>query len=101
MMSEVAERLTRMEPENAAWWISWAYSLRMMKSIQRAKKILQDALELHPRVARIHFDLACYECVEGNINIARHCLGVACKMDPALRADALDDPDLDQFWESF
>ena len=42
----------------------------------------------------LQFNLACYECVMGNVAEARKRLRMACKIDRQFKAAALDEPDL-------
>ena len=47
----------------------------------------------------LHFNLACYECVLGNVAEARKRLRKACKLDKQFKAAALDEPDLKGMWD--
>ncbi|HEY5741296.1 MAG TPA: hypothetical protein VIS99_02040 [Terrimicrobiaceae bacterium] len=63
MAAAVASHLVKIEPEEAGWWISLAYSLRRAESIEKAETILLRARELHHDNALIEFNLACYASV--------------------------------------
>ena len=47
----------------------------------------------------LQFNLACYECVMGNVAEARKRLRMACKIDKRFKAAALDEPDLKGLWD--
>jgi lipopolysaccharide biosynthesis regulator YciM len=40
MAAAVASHLVKVEPENEAWWINLAYSVRRAESVERAEAIL-------------------------------------------------------------
>jgi Flp pilus assembly protein TadD len=83
------------EPTDAAWWIQAGYALRRSATLARAEEILRKALEYHPKQPLIHYNLACYACVEGREEEARERLVEAAKEDIDLYLKmAKDDPDL-------
>ena len=61
--------------ETAGWWISLAYALRRTESIEKAEAILLRAQAIHPKVAMIAFNLACYASVTGRMEEAKERLG--------------------------
>ena len=65
MAAAVASHLVKVEPENEAWWISLAYAVRRTESVEKAEAILLRAQAIHPKVAMIAFNLACYASVTG------------------------------------
>jgi len=67
MAAAVASHLVKVEPENAGWWISLAYSVRRIESVEKAEAILLRAQAIHPKVAMIAFSLACYASVTGRL----------------------------------
>ena len=85
-------------PEEPTFWVERAYVARRAESIQVARTILHDALVRFPEVAVIPFNLACYECQLGDLQLAREYLDAACKIDPAYRTLALEDEDLKPLW---
>jgi len=91
----LAESLAKKSPKNPQWWILWAYALRREQSVEAARAVLLDAAANHPDVALIPYNLACYSCVEGNVETAAALLKRAFAMDERLKQTALDDPDLD------
>jgi Flp pilus assembly protein TadD len=60
MAAAVASHLVKVEPENEAWWINLAYSVRRSEGIEQAEAILLRAQAMHPKAAMIAFNLACY-----------------------------------------
>jgi hypothetical protein len=55
---------------------------------------------LHPSCAVLHYNMACYECLLGDIPEARRRLSVACKMGKEWKTGALTDPDLKTMWDA-
>ncbi len=53
-------RLARRGP----WWINLAY-FRRVEDVEKAEAILLRAQSIHPKVAMIAFNLACYASVTG------------------------------------
>ncbi len=43
----------------------------------------------------IQYNLACYACVSGDLDVAKEKLKRAFELDPELKLTSLDDPDLD------
>ena len=99
-MRGIAERLTRIDPNDPGWVVSYAFATRRAESLQAARGILLAAIERHPREPVIPYNLACYECQLGNLKSATRYLEHAIKMKPGMRAMALDDPDLEPLWDS-
>ena len=60
MAAAVASHLVKVDRGTAGWWISLAYALRRTESIEKAEAILLRAQAIHPKVAMIAFNLACY-----------------------------------------
>ena len=97
MAAAVASHLVKVEPENAGWWISLAYALRRTESVEKAEAILLRAQAIHPKVAMIAFNLACYASVTGRMEEAKERLRHAIELDKDVRRLALDDEDLKPF----
>ncbi len=91
----LAESLAGRSPQNPAWWIHWAYSLRREQSVEAAREVLEQAVRIHPDVSLIPYNLACYACMTGNMVEAGKLLQRAVILDPRLKLVALKDPDLD------
>jgi Flp pilus assembly protein TadD len=87
------------EPENEAWWINLAYSVRRSEGVEKAEAILLRAQAIHPKVAIIAFNLACYASVTGRMEEAKEHLQHAIDLDKDIRGLALDDEDLKLLWD--
>ena len=86
--------LTREKPEDAGWWIMWAYATRRAESISAAEKILLEAEANHPQEATIQFNLGCYACQRGDLSQARERVDRAIALNEHFREAAATDPDL-------
>lgn len=95
--SELAEQ----HPGTPQGWIHWAYALRELGRIKEALEVLQAAEPLHPKVGVIHFNLACYHCLLGEMPSAKKRLERACRIKSDWKKAALEDPDLKELWEHF
>lgn len=95
--SELAKR----HPGTPQGWIHWAYALRELGRIKEALEVLLAAEPLHPKVGVIHFNLACYHCLLGDMRSAKRRLERACRLKPDWKKTALEDPDLQTLWEHF
>jgi hypothetical protein len=100
LMRTVAGRLAAHDPADAQWAISLAYATRRAQSIEAAKCILLEAVERHPTEPILHYNLACYECQLGDIEVAKARLAHAFDLEPKCRLMALDDDDLAPLWDS-
>ena len=60
MAEAVASHLVKVDPGTPGWWISLAYALRRTESVEKEEVILLRARAIHPKVAMIAFNLACY-----------------------------------------
>jgi tetratricopeptide (TPR) repeat protein len=99
LMQVVAKMMALHEPDNPEWTVSWAYATRRTDSIEAARIILLTAVEAQPDVAIFHYNLAYYECLLGDVEVAKARLHHAFKLDPPLRLKALEDEDLKAVWE--
>lgn len=89
---------TEANPENATWWIQYAYATRRAESVEAAEKILLSGLKQHPEEAMIWFNLSCYACVTGRLDDARDRLAQAYGLDKACLELARTDEDLRPIW---
>lgn len=99
LMQTVARKLALYDGENPNWIVSLAAATRRAENIEAAKRILLEAVEQHPNHALMHYNLACYESVLGELEVAKARLEHALKMDPGMRVMALDDEDLKPLWD--
>ena len=99
MAAAVASHLVKVQPENAGWWISLAFAIRRAESVDKAEAILLRAQAIHPKVAMLAFNLACYASVTGRFEEAKARLQHAIELDKEIRELALDDEDLQPLWD--
>jgi Tfp pilus assembly protein PilF len=92
---KTCERLVERAPDDAGWWIMWAYGVRRAHSLDAAEKILLQAASLHPADATIQFNLGCYACQLGRPEEARRRVERAIALDEKFRELAASDPDLE------
>jgi lipopolysaccharide biosynthesis regulator YciM len=100
LMQTVAKKLTEHDPENPRWPLAWAFATRRADSLDAARRILVEAWKVHEKEPLFPFNIACYMCQLGQVEIAKGMLEVAFKMDRGMRMMALDDEDLRPLWDS-
>jgi Flp pilus assembly protein TadD len=94
----VASHLVKVDPQTAGWWISLAYAVRRTESVEKAEAILLRARKMHPQVAMIAFNLACYASVTVRMEEAKARLRQAIALDKEVRKLAIEDEDLKPLW---
>jgi Flp pilus assembly protein TadD len=99
MAAAIASHLMKVEPENEGWWISLAYSMRRSEGVEKAEAILLRAQAIHPKVAMIAFNLACYASVTGRMDDAKERLRHAIDLDKNIQKLAINDEDLKPLWD--
>ena len=100
LLLAVANALARLAPKDEQGWISWAFAFRELERVPEAQEVLLKAESIHGKSsATLHYNLACYACLLGNMEEAKSRLSTACKMDAQSKVDALDDPDLKAMWD--
>jgi thioredoxin-like negative regulator of GroEL len=82
-------------------WVALGCAARRTRSVGAARDTMVDALAAvgdgHPA---IHYNLACYQCLLGNVEAAKEHLSVACRIDSSFKSAALGDDDLKPMWEA-
>jgi tetratricopeptide (TPR) repeat protein len=75
--------------------IMWAYALRELNRVREARAVLLevDAI-IGKSSALLHYNLGCYHCLLGEIDLAKLRLAKAFRMDEDLRFTAMNDVDL-------
>jgi hypothetical protein len=96
----VAKQLALDEPSNPQWHLLWASATRRVDCLESARLILLTAVESYSLHPVMHYNLACYECLLGDMAVAKGRLRHAFKLDPKLRLRALDDEDLQTLWDA-
>lgn len=90
-----ARRLLELDQNNVAAWIALGCALRRTESVGAARDLLLRSERLHgAKHAVIHYNLACYTCLLGDLQAAKAHLAKACTMDSEFKTAARDDPDL-------
>ena len=97
-MMEIAQHLVKVEPHNPCHWVHLAWAERRAINIEKAERTLLMAMARFPDVGTIHYNLGCYSCVAGRIEEGKERLETALRLEPSLRADALEDEDLVGIW---
>ena len=86
--------LTAVAPEKNIGYIHAAYCLHELGRTKEAREILLSGpLTLHKEPV-YHYNLACYECILGNLDLARVHLDRSVALDKKFRDHAKTDPDL-------
>ncbi len=94
-----AEPVCKSTPKDEGAWIAWAYALRELQQTKEAQDVLLRAEPLHEKTCDVlHYNLACYACLLGNLKEARRRLTKAIKMDKQWQESALSDTDLETMW---
>lgn len=93
-LAPLAAGLVNEKPDDAGWWIMWAYAVRRADSLEAAEKILVAAQSNHPKEATILFNLGCYACQRGDLAKAQAHVDCAIALDEHFREAAATDPDL-------
>ena len=93
-LEPLAADLVRRHPEAAEWWVMWAYATRRADSLHAAQDILLEAETRHPNEATIQFNLACYACQLGDLDLARVRAFKAIQLDRQFAVSAKTDSDL-------
>lgn len=94
-LQTVARELCQRLPENPSWWVMYAYATRRASSLGEAEEILIQAEKAHPKEAVILFNLGCYACQRGDLDLARSRVAQASALDPRFEELAAHDPDLE------
>ena len=98
---EIAEALVKQIPDEPAGWLHLAYATRRARDggVRAAWDVLLPAAEKFPRVPLISYNLACYACQLGLLDLARDWLRKAFAIDSGrYKAMALKDSDLEPLW---
>jgi tetratricopeptide (TPR) repeat protein len=94
-----AQSLAREDPDYEKAWIDWAFALRELNRIAEAKAVLLEAEPRHGAASGVlHYNLACYHCLLGEMPAARARLKRAAAMDQAWQNFAREDTDLAALW---
>ncbi|MFO1458988.1 MAG: tetratricopeptide repeat protein [Verrucomicrobiota bacterium] len=92
----IAHRMTEAAPERAEGWIHRSFTLHELRRTDEAWSMLLPMAPQFPEESIIPYNLACYACQMGNLELAQDWLQRAAKLRPKneIKAMALSDPDL-------
>ena len=98
---EAARKQVQAAPNHPAGWINQSYALHELKRSQEAFDELLPLAKKFPKVSVIHYNLACYACQLGRLEIAKKNLARAIKHrgKDEIKKLALADADLKPMWE--
>lgn len=93
---DTASALIQVAPEQVFGWLHRSYALHELQRTPEARDNLLPVLERFPDDATLRYNLACYECQLGRLDLARQWLDRAFALDGAgqFKRLALTDPDL-------
>jgi len=101
LCENIGTALVKLAPERTTGWIHRSFALHEMKRTQEAYDELKPALDTFKKEQIIWYNMACYACVMGNKDEARELLDKAIELGgDAVKAMALEDPDLEGMWVS-
>jgi predicted Zn-dependent protease len=90
----ISQELCRVAPQNSTGYIHAAFCLHELGKTAEARDVLLNGPETLHSDPTFHYNLACYECRLGNVEIARMHLDRSVKLDKKFGEIARNDPDL-------
>jgi Flp pilus assembly protein TadD len=100
LLLAVAREVTRLGRDDQKGWILTAYALRELGRVPEAKAVLFEAEPLlGPTCEVLHYNLACYHCLLGELTEAKRRLALACGLNAEWKDAALNDEDLKNLWD--
>ena len=98
-LEAVAEQLCIIDSDNVDRWIDLALVLSEEALLDNARELLLEAVDRFPDTALVHFHLARFECILGNLLVAKEHLARSKNLCPVCRVLALtDEADLLPIW---
>ena len=99
--AELGGYMVEQYPKSSAGWINQANSLFYLNRSHDAYQLLEPVAERFPKNEAIPYNLACYACQFGDIDLAFDWYLVAEKLGKTekIREVALSDPDMKQLWD--
>lgn len=101
LLAAVARELARRSPDYEQAWLDWSHALREMDRVADAKAVLVEAEQWHGKSGSLHFNLACYHSLLGELDEARKRLRRACRKGRKWKEAAFANPDLKALWDGF
>lgn len=84
-----------LDPGNTHIHLAMGWCYKRLGQIDRSIEALEDALACEPEDAILHYNLACYWSLAGNIELAVEYLSQAFQLDPSYRDLVADEADFD------
>ena len=94
-----SRELCRAEPEKSSGFIHTAFCLHELGRTAEARDVLLGGPDALHGEATFHYNLACYECALGHLDLARMHLEKSIELDKKMRDFSKTDPDLAALWE--
>lgn len=102
MVVKLAGQVAEAASADEQVWISWAYALRELQLIKDAEAVLHRAeKDFGHKSAILHYNLACYSCLLGNVEEANKRLKRAIRLDKRFEDEWAADPDLKALLDIF
>jgi tetratricopeptide (TPR) repeat protein len=99
-LEEAARDYAEANPADPTGWINLALAVRRTMGVAEAKRVLETVEPLFGGATPVlHYNLACYRCLQGEMEGAKAALGQAIEMDANFKAIASADPDLEPLRE--
>jgi tetratricopeptide (TPR) repeat protein len=99
---KLAGQVAEAAPADEQVWISWAYALRELQLVKEAEAVLLRAeKDYGQKSAILHYNLACYACLQGFHEEAGKRLKRAIRLDKRFEDEWADDPDLKALLDIF
>ncbi|MBN1673710.1 MAG: hypothetical protein JXR37_21865 [Kiritimatiellae bacterium] len=95
---DVGRKLCALAPDEPESWVSYAYAARELQQVELARRVADKGVEMFPDQPLLAYNLACYECLLGNLDRTRDLLTRAFSLDGKLRQEAMADTDLTGLW---
>ena len=93
--------MTRLNPDDEQSAVHLGNALYFSGRTQEAFDCVNGVMHRFPKNPILRYNLSCYACQLGMLDVAKIWLGEAFELDEKmeLRRMALDDPDLEPLWE--
>lgn len=92
---EAYNRAFAVDPQNISLLLAMAWCYKRTSQLPRAITALEQARNLEPKQAIVHYNLACYWALAGNRNESLTCLRRGLTQDPTLRRLIPEESDFD------
>ena len=96
---QIAQTLTRKAPAEPLGWIHLSYALHELKRTQEAWDSLLTVVDDFPKEPTMRYNLACYECLSGNLDEAKRLIAEEIAANPEKKEQVLQDEDLKPIWD--